>query len=52
VPGTYEEHMARKVRERMEMMKVLLGAGEWLAASPEEQDTITDLERYRLNFAP
>ena len=24
VPGTYEEYMARKVRERMEMMKVLL----------------------------
>ncbi len=52
VPGTYEEYMARKVRERMEMMKVLLGAGEWLAASPEEQETVADLERYRLNFAP
>lgn len=52
VPGTFEEHMAKKVRERMEMMKVLLGAGEWLAASPEEQETIADLERYRLNFAP
>lgn len=52
VPGTYEEHMARKVRERMEMMKVLLGAGEWLAASPEEQEAITELERYRLDFTP
>jgi hypothetical protein len=44
--------MAGKVRERMEMMKVLLGAGEWLAASPEEQETVGDLERYRLDFAP
>jgi hypothetical protein len=52
VPGTYEEYMAQKVRERMEMMKVLLGAGEWLAASPEEQGTISELERYRLDFAP
>lgn len=52
VPGTYEDHMAGKVRERMEMMKVLLGAGEWLAASPEEQETVGDLERYRLDFAP
>lgn len=52
VPGTYEEYMARKVRERMEMMKVLLGAGEWLSASPEEQETISDLERYCLDFAP
>lgn len=52
VPGTYEEYMARKVCERMEMMKVLLGAGEWLAASPEEQETVADLERYRLDFAP
>jgi hypothetical protein len=52
VPGTYEEYMARKVRERMEMMKVLLGAGEWLAASPEEQETVAELERYRLDFTP
>jgi hypothetical protein len=52
VPGTYEEFMARRVRERMEMMKVLLGAGEWLAASPEEQESIADLEEYRLDFAP
>jgi hypothetical protein len=52
VPGTHEEYMARKVRERMEMMKVLLGAGEWLAASPEEQEAIRELARYRLDFAP
>jgi superfamily II DNA or RNA helicase len=52
VPGTYEQYMAKKVDERMKMMKVLLGAGEWLAASPEEQATISELERYRLDFAP
>jgi hypothetical protein len=52
VPGTYEEYMARKVRERMDMMRVLLGAGEWLAASPEEQEAVVDLDRYRLDFAP
>jgi hypothetical protein len=43
--------MVRKVRERMEMMKVL-GAGEWLGESPEEQETIVDLERYCLDFRP
>ena len=52
VPHSYEEYMARKVRERMEMMKVLLGAGEWLADSPEEQEKVSDLEKYELNFAP
>jgi hypothetical protein len=36
----------------MEMMKVLLGAGEWLADSPEEQEKVSDLEKYELNFAP
>jgi len=51
-PGTYEEYMARKVGERMEMMRVLLGAGEWLAPSPEDQQTIPDLDGYRLDFAP
>jgi hypothetical protein len=51
-PGTYEEYMARKVKERMEMMKVLLGAGEWLASSPEQQQTIVDLDAYQLQFAP
>ena len=53
MPGTYEEYMVRKVRERMEMIEVLLGAGEWLAAvSPEGQESITELEHYRLDFAP
>lgn len=52
VPGTYEEYMARKVDECMKMMKVLLGAGELLAASPEDQETINELEHYRLDFAP
>ena len=45
--------MAGKVRERMEMMKVLLGAGEWLAPSPEQQQTIGDqLDAHKLAFAP
>jgi superfamily II DNA/RNA helicase len=53
VPGTYEEYMARTVRERMQMMKVLLGAGDLLlAAAPEEQEIISNLEQYRLDFAP
>jgi hypothetical protein len=52
VPGTFEEYMARKVKERMEMMKILLGAGEWLASSPDEQQAIVDLDAYRLDFAP
>jgi hypothetical protein len=51
-PGSYEDYMAQKVRERMEMMKVLLGAGEWLAAAPEKQSAIDDLQRYCLDFAP
>ena len=52
MPGSYEEFMANKVRERMEMMKVLLGAGEWLAASPEQQDAVAALAQYQLDFAP
>jgi len=35
----------------MEMMKVLLGAGERLAASLKEQGT-ADLGQYQLDFAP
>src|SRR5258708_2799188 len=51
VPGTYEEYMASRVGERMEMMKVLLGAGERLAASLKEQGT-ADLGQYQFDFAP
>lgn len=52
VPGTYEEHMAGRVQHRQAMMRVLLGAGDRLADTAEEQDRIENLERYRLNFAP
>jgi SNF2 family DNA or RNA helicase len=52
MPGTYEEYIAKKVQGRLEMMKVLLGAGEWIAASPEDQEAISELDRYKLNFAP
>jgi hypothetical protein len=52
VPGTYEEYMAKKVSERVEMMRVLLGAGEWLSDSPEAQHSFADLEPYGLNFEP
>ena len=40
-----------RVREPMEMMKVLLGAREWLAVSPKEQGT-ADLGQFQLDFAP
>jgi hypothetical protein len=50
-PGTYEERIARTVCERQRMMAVLLGAGEWLAATPENQESIL-LAEYRLDFRP
>lgn len=52
VPGIYEEYTANKVRERVEMMRVLLGAGEWLSDSPESQEDFSDLKPYRLDFKP
>jgi hypothetical protein len=33
-------------------MNFLLSAGEWLAPSPEEQESIADIDAYRLDFAP
>ncbi len=51
-PGSYEEYMKQAVERRLDLMKVLLGAGEWLASSPETQERLDDLERYRLDFSP
>jgi hypothetical protein len=42
--------MADKVKERVEMMRVLLGAGQWLGDSPESQEDISDLKPYQLDF--
>lgn len=50
--GTYEEYMAQVVEERVEMMRVLLGAGEWLSDSPETQEKISELKKYFLDFSP
>lgn len=52
VPGTYEEYMASSVQERQQMMRVLLGAGDRLADTLEEQERVELLDRYRLDFAP
>ena len=54
VNGTYEERIFNVVKERMEMMRVLLGSGEWLAegGQPREEFGARTLEKYRLDFAP
>ena len=45
VPHSYEgDKWLVKSVERMEMMKVLLGAGEWLVDSPEERQGASPLE--------
>jgi hypothetical protein len=51
-PNTYEERIAQKVEHRLQMMRILLGAGAWLSESPETQETIDQLEEYRLDFSP
>lgn len=51
-PGTYEERIAGVVKDRCEMLRVLLGAGQWLVNTPEEHQRILDLERYHLDFSP
>lgn len=51
-PNTYEERIASKVEHRLQMMRILLGAGAWLSNSPESQATIDQLEKYRLDFSP
>ncbi|BAU49571.1 hypothetical protein SVA_3023 [Sulfurifustis variabilis] len=46
--GSYEETIARRVKQRCEMMHALLGAGTWLDQNRE----VDDLERYRMTFPP
>jgi superfamily II DNA or RNA helicase len=50
--GTYEEHIAKIVEERVEIMRVLLGAGEWLQDSPKDHESISRLKEYALDFSP
>jgi len=44
--GTYEEVMAKRVQQRCEMMRVLLGAGQWL----DEGREMEDLSKYEMTF--
>ena len=44
--GTYEEVMAARVQQRCEMMRVLLGAGQWL----DEDREVKELDPYRMTF--
>lgn len=46
--GGYEETIARRVKQRCEMMHALLGAGTWL----EQDREVDDLDRYRMTFPP
>jgi hypothetical protein len=34
------------------MLRLVLGAGQWLADKPEDQKRIRDLDRYKLDFQP
>jgi len=50
---TYEAAIAEAVRRRLRMMRLLLGAGNWLSDDPGEQRQLEDFERkYRLSFSP
>ena len=51
-PNTYEERIAQVVQQRCEMLRILLGAGQWLAGAPEEQSSLSRLDKYRLDFSP
>lgn len=51
MPGTYEQFMMGKISGRMAMIRVLLGAGEWLADSPEDQKSVS-IDDYRMSFKP
>jgi superfamily II DNA or RNA helicase len=46
--GSYEELIAKRVKQRCEMMHALLGAGTWL----NEDQQVDNLERYRMTFPP
>ena len=50
--GTYEEYIAKIVKERVDMIRVLLGGGEWLRDSPEAHESISRLKEYALDFSP
>ena len=51
-PNTYEERIAQVVQQRCEMLRILLGAGQWLAGAREEQSSLSRLDKYRLDFSP
>lgn len=44
--GTYEQVMAARVHQRCEMMRVLLGAGQWL----DEDREVQELDPYTMTF--
>ena len=44
--GTYEQVMAARVQQRCEMMRVLLGAGQWL----DEDREVKELDPYCMTF--
>ncbi len=44
--GTYAQVMAARVQQRCEMMRVLLGAGQWL----DEDREVSELDPYRMTF--
>ncbi|MGA2385251.1 MAG: DEAD/DEAH box helicase family protein [Candidatus Bathyarchaeia archaeon] len=51
--GTYEERILKVIRERTEMTRVLLGAGEWLKDDGELREMFAgNLADYKLNFSP
>jgi hypothetical protein len=46
--GTYESIMAKRVQERCKMLRVLLGAGQWL----DEDKELENIDCYRMTFPP
>jgi len=45
---TYEALMAKRIQERCKMLRVLLGAGQWL----DQDEEIANVDRYRMSFPP
>ena len=43
---TYEQVMAARIHQRCEMMRVLLGAGQWL----DQDREVKELDHYRMTF--
>lgn len=53
IGGTYEERIFKAVKERMDMTRVLLGAGDWLADNDSPRLLFeSDLTKYKLDFEP